>query len=184
MKDLVAQMIPSPHGGLIHPKDPGEPGGKCFAKRWSVTQTDAAVLQALAKGRRVIEIGTGLGVSSASMAEVGASVVTIDIDPWVAETVAPHLPDSVRFELGRDGVGDGERFDLAFIDGLHTPEAVQEDIAFVIGKLDLPAVIALHDAGDENVQQGIEMAGFSPADVAYVPTKAGIALLFVGDRAQ
>ncbi len=48
-------------------------------------------IEALVRGLDVLEIGTGLGVSTEWMARTAHSVVTVDIDPWVWKHVFPYL---------------------------------------------------------------------------------------------
>lgn len=171
-------MVRAPNGGWIHPKDPGEPGGKLSAKRWSVTPNDCVVLRALAAGRRTIEIGTGVGISASALSEVCPSVVTIDVDDWVHEKIAPRLPDNVTCLRSVDAA-EG-RFGFAFIDGLHTAEAVARDIRSVLPLLEEHAIVALHDAEMTEVRAGILAACGESALVGLIGTEAGIAVLFRG----
>src|SRR5438552_5695279 len=105
----------SKHGGYRSLSDPGEPSTGFY--RISVTDTEGAFLAFLAAGKRVLEIGTGLGVSTNYLAMTAREVVTLDIDPWVHTNVWPNLPENVTPSTIA-GVGP---YDLVFIDGAHTP---------------------------------------------------------------
>lgn len=177
MTELRDQMVRSPIGGWIHPKDPGEPGGKLNRKRWSVTPADIGALQVLCRGRRVLEIGTGTGMSAAGMAACAASVVTMDIDPWVRDTIAPHLAGVADFRFGREAVREDEKFDFIFIDGLHQRDSVISDMRWSLEHLDRPGMIVLHDITDPEVQQGLESVGIEPKDVAVIHTECGLCIV-------
>ena len=127
------------NGAVRCPDDPGEPGYGVLSQRISVTPEETRILRALALDRRVLEIGTGLGVSTRAMAETAAMLVTVDCDPWVHEHVV--LPGGV---LRASTVEDYE-VDLVFIDGLHTPDAVRTDIQSALRVLRPRGIIVFHD---------------------------------------
>ena len=60
------KLVPQENGSYTHPADPGEP--TTGTPRLSVTELEADILAALVAGRDVLEIGTGLGVSTRAMA--------------------------------------------------------------------------------------------------------------------
>ena len=135
-------LIQTRVGNFYCPEDPGEAtaGGN---QRRSVTIAEAEALKQWARGQRVIEIGTGLGVSTRAMAETAESVVSVDVDSWCHQFEFPPnvvLTDHVP-------VGD---FTFAFIDGDHHYEAVMKDIASVNAPL-----IALHDCDHPQVVQAL-----------------------------
>lgn len=143
-------------GSWIDDADPGEPStGK---PRWSVTDEEAEILRRLASGLRVLEIGTGLGVSTRAMAETAFSVTTIDVDPWVHANVWPTLGPIVRCRVSIPPIWP-ERFDLAFIDGDHSAEAVTRDIKAVAPLLERNGVIALHDVHYKTVSDAVKAIG-------------------------
>lgn len=133
-------------GSWVHPSDPGEP--RIGKPRLSVTDLEAAILAELVAGLTVLEIGTGLGVSTRAMAETARVVHTVDIDPWVWENVWPDLPENVVPHRSIDTVPE---FSVAFIDGDHSTEAVEADLASVAG---CPLVIA-HDTNSSMVRAGL-----------------------------
>lgn len=128
-------------GSYISPDDPGEriPG----IGRVSITDAEGELLAWFARGCAVLEIGTGLGVSTRWLASTASSVVTTDIAPWVQETIWPTLPTNVR-GLERHEV-EGP-FDLAFIDGGHLPEEFADDMELVERVVGPPGLIVAHDA--------------------------------------
>lgn len=96
-------------------------GGR--AKMWP-PRVEARVLQELALGRsdRVLEIGTGSGYFAALMASLAAEVVSVEIDPALAESARTRLArmgfDNVRVETG-DGANGwrGESYDAVVLTG-------------------------------------------------------------------
>ena len=86
----------------IHPDDP--------AKRVSVSEQEAAILEGLVLDRFVLEVGTGLGVSTMRMTKTAIHILTVDNDPWVY-----RLPIS-GYNIERARFIPFERhFDLAFL---------------------------------------------------------------------
>lgn len=111
-------------GSYMHPDDPGEPTtGK---PRLSVTPQEAALLAEWVEGLSVLEIGTGLGISTKAMAATAREVHTVDVDPWVWETVWPYLPDNV---ITHESTASVPNVDAVFIDGDHSTAAVVSDLA-------------------------------------------------------
>lgn len=147
---MTPPLIPVEGGGYSHPDDPGEPStGRA---RVSIADDEVRILAYLAAGRRVLEIGTGLGVSTKALASQAKTVCTVDIDPWVQETIWPDLPETVR---ARDQVPIGLRFDLVFIDGNHGTDAVRADIAAARAVCVPGGMIVCHDANYGRVAAGL-----------------------------
>jgi SAM-dependent methyltransferase len=131
-------------GNYFCPDDPGE---ECYGrseKRRSVTDDEAAILARYARHERVLEIGTGLGVSTRALAATAALVVTVDTDPWVAEAVVPGLPRNV-LAVGAVPAVPGQPFGVAFIDGCHEYGSVTRDIEAVRSVLRPGGPVFLHD---------------------------------------
>lgn len=62
----------------------------------------------VAAGRRVLDLGTGCGVSAIVAAQAGGQVLAIDIDPWaVAATGANAALNEVTLEARLDDLLDG-----------------------------------------------------------------------------
>lgn len=138
--------------GYFCPDDPGEPFGN---KRWSVSETEARILSELFRNKTILEIGTGLGISTAKMAETAKRVCTIDIDPWVKENVVPGLPTNVSFYSSIGNANVIDEFDGAFIDGLHVYKQVMEDIISVRKMVKKGGIIIFHDYHIDDVYNAI-----------------------------
>ena len=130
-------------GNYECPDDPGEAGYLGWCRRRSVTDEEADILKELCTGQKVLEIGTGLGVSTRAIATTAREVVSIDIDPWCHEF---EFPANVRL---MNEIPD-EPFDLTFIDGNHHYQNVMEDIRKAIGK------IILHDYYLDDVRMAVQ----------------------------
>lgn len=162
------------YGSYTHPDDPGEPATK--SPRISVTEDEAAFLRFLAEGRRVTEIGTGLGVSTRAMAEYASYVFTVDNDPWVQDHVWPALADTptiypckIRPEFYT------EPPDMIFIDGEHKTLDTRDDIDWAL-RVCQWGMIVVHDAHMDTVKQALSFYdGFHTID-----TYHGMAVKYVG----
>lgn len=153
-------------GSLRALDDPGEP--VVAAPRISIAEDEVVELRRLLAGRAVLEIGTGLGVSTRALAAAARRVVTVDVDPWVRAEVWPELA-----RLGVETAADVRSvagIDAAFIDGLHTAEAVEADTraALAAGAL----LLVFHDAQLDEVRAGAARAG-CPFDYI-LPTTWGL----------
>lgn len=126
----------------------GEWGGKsCFAEDYLLLAGIVAQL----KPARVLEIGTSYGLGTAVLASWGASVYTIDIDQGNVRKnlhLLPGLWRKVTFdsrpssEALRGLAGNGDRFQLVFIDGDHSYTQARRDFEM---SLELSSVFVLHD---------------------------------------
>jgi predicted O-methyltransferase YrrM len=152
--------------GRTNPGDPGEPS--TGQRRVSVTEVEAAVLTALCINKRVIEIGTGLGVSTEAIAATASEVVTVDIDPWVQREIVPALEElpNVTCITDRDiAVGP---FDIGFVDGDHREHAVRADVHFM--RRMRCNMIVVHDARDDTVRSALDGMWVT------IPTEYGLAV--------
>ena len=163
------RLVKVPNGWLC-PDDPGEPQG---GKRWSINSVEARVLSELFRNLRVLEIGTGLGVSTKGIAKTALEVHTVDIDEWVEKTVAPELPENCKFY--RDVTRVPRPLDAAFIDGLHTKEQCSKDIVITRKIVKKGGIIVFHDTHIQDVYDAIaesEMYGVE------IKTFAGMAMVW------
>lgn len=176
---IVSGLRRLPYGAWINPSDPGEPGYSDIRQRGSITARECDVLAALAVGRRVLEIGTGLGVSTAALASTAVHVTTVDPDPWVYSTVLPRIREfpNVAFFEDRSEIPPDWHFDLIFVDGAHTAEAVTADGAYAAERVDRPGLVVFHDAKIPAVEEGIESSGID-TELAYgLDTECGLVLV-------
>jgi protein-L-isoaspartate(D-aspartate) O-methyltransferase len=98
----------------------------------------------LRPGERVLEIGAGTGYNAAVMAELGAAVTSVELQPEVAEAARGHLRDA--------GVSLGEEPGSVLVvtgDGAAPPAGPYDRVIFTAGCWSLPdaAVAALADGG-------------------------------------
>lgn len=147
-------LVPAKDGlGYIRSDDPGEPViGK---PRVSITEAEGLILSGLALGKNVLEIGTGLGVSTRALAKYAISVITHDIDPWVQQAIWPELRDAlsnVSFTPHRPEI----RVDVVFIDADHDTAAVRADIEYAETCLGKHGLIIAHDTNYQTVQSALD----------------------------
>lgn len=129
--------------------DPGEP--QHGVPRVGVAQGEEPILAAHARGRRVLEIGTGLGYSTRALASTAGFLVTVDVDPWVQRTIWPTLRDVVCSARWPE---EEEKFGLVFIDAEHSVSAVAEDTRRALARLEPGGMILYHDWGLPEVRLG------------------------------
>jgi hypothetical protein len=123
---------------------------------------EGATLAELARGRRVIEVGSYLGLSTVCLAREAKHVVAVDtFDGRGTPRPRPCL-DAFLANLERYGVRDrvtpvnpdadipGGPFDLAFIDGAHDRASVEADVRLVLPRLAPGGLVAFHDYGGEH----------------------------------
>ena len=164
-------LVPHDTGSFQHPDDPGEP--TTGDPRLSITKLEGQMLAALVAGRRVLEIGTGLGVSTAAMAATAEHVATYDIDAWVHDTIWPGLPDNVVGVKSLEHVG--RAFGAVFIDADHSTEAVARDLSLALQHLGLGGVVIAHDTASPAVREGLaEGYGWH-----WIDTTHGLGVLWV-----
>ena len=163
------------NGSYVAPDDPGEPG--TGRPRISITERESQLLAFLAANKRVLEIGTGLGISTDRLACHALEVWTVDIDPWVHANVFPALHKDVKCFTDRDQIPESEVFDVVFIDGRHTVVDTHVDIEYAQSRCPR-GIIVVHDAGLPEVYEALTYE--FGADWAMVETTHGIAVMFVG----
>jgi hypothetical protein len=136
---MSIKLVKAPSGYKCE-SDPGEPGGD---QRWSVNDNEARLLSELFRNLKVLEIGTGLGVSTRKIAETARAVITVDVDKWVADNVAPDLPSNVRFVSDVNTIQ--VTLDAAFLDGYHGYESTMQNIKDARRIVKKGGLIVLHD---------------------------------------
>ena len=153
--------------------DPGEID-MGSAARGSITVREAAILTDLARGRCVLEIGTGTGFSAQSMITTARSVVSIDIDPYVIEYVFPRL-----FALGIECATEipaNRLFDLVFLEGNHSLSSVVADVERARKVSARGGVMVFHDLSFSGVESGLRQLNLLDA-VERFGTPLGLGML-------
>lgn len=163
------------NGGSICEADPGEVGYPDTPRRGSISERECAILAELARNKMVLEIGTGLGVSTRALASTAYRVDTIDIDPWVIENIHPNVAPARAFTSRADLVA---KYDLAFIDGNHYPTSVVEDVQFAMSVMQDGGLIVLHDSRLKMVKDGWRCLGSIP--MFEIATEFGLGLIVYG----
>ena len=117
-----------------------------------VCPAQAEILAGLAKGKRVLEIGTGSGVSTRAMAKTAIQVATFEVSQRVRDMVWPTLPKNVMpYDRRHEGLRQGGNgFGLVFIDGDHDYPAVVADIKEVAPLMSRYGIWVFHDMQQEN----------------------------------
>jgi len=135
-------------GSYTSQMDPGEPGYRL--KRVSITGEEGAILAALADGKIVLEIGTGLGVSTHYLSSRARLVITLDIDEWVQHTVWPILDRLPNVCCVPDL--PAAYVDMVFIDGCHFPASVLADMQRARTILNPGGLLVFHDVNSSQVR--------------------------------
>lgn len=123
----------------------------------------------LARGKRVLEIGSYCGLSTVCMARTAEHVTAVDYFDG-RDTPAPYMTlDNFKSNIARYGLtGKVEtchpeadiplpEYDFAFIDGAHDYESVARDIERTLAVLKPDGLIAFHDYKHPS-HPGIELA--------------------------
>ena len=95
-------------------------------------------------GDRVLEIGAGTGYNAAVMAELGAAVTTVELQPEVADAAREHLR-----EAGVPAVGEAGSALVVTGDGAVPPDGPYDRVIVTAGCWSLPGAVvdALADGG-------------------------------------
>lgn len=130
----------------------------------SLTAAETAKLRDLAKDGLVLEVGSAYGYSAIQMAQAGAELV-VAIDPHIGENpdsldrmvvnVAVHgLGDRITIWCAKSAAAlpllDSGIFDLVFVDGDHSEDAVAHDIREAWRLLKSGGTLACHDWGEDS----------------------------------
>jgi hypothetical protein len=163
-------------GGYFSPDDPNDIGHWDAVEgeaRGSISDREGEILAALAYRRTVIEIGTGLGVSTGYLASSARRVDTIDPSRWVAERIFPHLRLLGNVVCHSTlGAEIPKPVDLVFIDAVHLAENVAADLGQALALVKPEGLIVMHDWNIDNVKMGC--AGFGGYEVK---TEYGLGLI-------
>ena len=137
---------------------PGD--GPAISTSLTVAETDE--LRRLAAGGDALEIGSAYGYSAVAMALAGARVVAVDPHNWLdslgpltRNVIAYRVVDRVDVRLLDSRialpalVGDGDLFDLVWIDGDHEAHMVAHDVEWARKLLKPTGTLACHDYGED-----------------------------------
>jgi len=149
----------------------------------AVSEAECRRLAELATGNRVLEVGSEYGRSTIALASTATIVHAVDwhrgdpqsgfkdsLPAFLANLGAHGVRDRVIVHLGRfedvAPVLRPQAFDLVFIDGDHSAEAIRRDLGLAIPLLRWRGVAVLHDADQVQVEAaGLAHAQQSNADV-------------------
>lgn len=149
-----------------------------------ISPLEQGVIEAAVPGKRVLEIGTYLGRSTVIALNAGAREV-VSVDPhtlgetWAAflrllsdhsvRNVIPLCMTSAEASLHPAASGD---FDVIFIDGDHSYEAVALDLTLWLPRLVSGGLLLVHDVGYSHVgvDKALEQAGIQPGVVDHIGT--------------
>jgi predicted O-methyltransferase YrrM len=138
----------------------------------SVSIEECRRLAELARGKRVLEVGSYFGRSTVALASTAAIVHTVDVHPaddlglGLATTAGALIENLDRHNLRHKvvvHVGFSQlilpelpraSFDLIFLDAQHQREPVEEDLAAILPLARANAVLAFHDYGVPGVEHG------------------------------
>jgi protein-L-isoaspartate(D-aspartate) O-methyltransferase len=128
-------------------------------------------------GARVLEVGTGSGYQAAVLAELGASVVSVERDPTLSEQAAANL-EAAGYGTVVTEVGDGTQgwppaapYDAILVTaaGPSVPTPLREQLAPDGGRLVIPIgdregqwLTLVERQGDEWTQRPLEPVVFVP----------------------
>lgn len=124
-----------------------------------LTFDEGRELAELARGKRVLEIGSYCGLSTVCLARTAQHVVAVDPHDGRATPIHKNTLAAFKTNLERYGVadkvttivgtmediGDSDRFDLVFIDGAHDAASVEADIAAAWEVLAPGGLLVFHD---------------------------------------
>lgn len=146
-----ASVLPKDDGAWKFPHD---------VEGW-LSYREGKALADLARGKRVLEIGSYCGRSTICMAQTAESVVAIDPFDGSGTPRPRSTADEFRDNIARYGVADRveaihpdgaiprPKFDLAFIDGAHDSDSVQADIDKSLACLKPDGLLVFHDYRSE-----------------------------------
>jgi predicted O-methyltransferase YrrM len=130
----------------------------------SLTEAECRRLAELAEGKVALELGSWLGRSTIALGSTAVRVHAVDwhrgdehtgplgtLTPFLRNITRYGVRDRVVVHVGRleevAPVLGPERFDLVFIDGFHTVDAVRQDIELLLPTVRDGGLLAFHDYG-------------------------------------
>ncbi|MGH2687473.1 MAG: protein-L-isoaspartate(D-aspartate) O-methyltransferase, partial [Actinomycetota bacterium] len=154
------------------------PAGQTISQPYIVAlMTDAARPEAGWRGAQVLEVGTGSGYQAAILAELGASVVSVERHPELSSRAAQRLADA-GYDAVRLVVGDGTRgwpagapYNAVVVTaaGPSVPQPLLEQLAPNGGRLVMPVGTRGHQALTVVERRGDEFVTRTGEAVVFVP---------------
>ena len=149
----------------------------------AVTYAECARLAELARGARVLEVGSYYGRSTVALASVSTAVHAVDpheggpsdatrtLDDFLANLDRYGVRDRVVVHVGRSTqvlpmFRDGG-FSLVFIDAMHQRPDVDVDLVLSARCLEPGGCLALHDYGLDGVQVGDRWEAFGVTEALH-----------------
>ena len=154
------------------------PAGQTISQPYIVAlMTDAARPVAGWRGARALEIGTGSGYQAAILAELGASVVSVERHAELSSHAAQRLADAgydgVRLVVGDGTLGwaAGAPYDAVIVTaaGPSVPQPLLEQLAPDGGKLVMPVGARWHQELTVVERRGAELVSSVREPVVFVP---------------
>lgn len=154
------------------------PAGQTISQPYIVAlMTDAARPVDGWQGRRALEIGTGSGYQAAVLAELGATVISLERHRELSERAARRLADA-GYDDVQLVVGDGTRgwpaaapYDAVIVTaaGPSVPQPLLEQLAPDGGKLVMPVGSRVHQELTVVERRGTELVSSRRDPVVFVP---------------
>jgi len=154
------------------------PAGQTISQPYIVAlMTDAARPVAGWRGARALEIGTGSGYQAAILAELGASVVSVERHAELSSHAAQRLADAgydgVRLVVGDGTLGwaAGAPYDAVIVTaaGPSVPQPLLEQLAPDGGKLVMPVGARWHQELTVVERRGSDLVSTVREPVVFVP---------------
>jgi predicted O-methyltransferase YrrM len=149
--------------------------------RSGIKDDEAEVLRDLARGRRVLEIGSWFGFSTVLMAQVAEMVHAVDwhqgdditrnVAGYKGETLGAMWANLTKYGVRKKvvmHVGSSDAvlplfahrsFDFAFHDSYHSTERVSRDIGLMLPLIKEGSLLAIHDYGRYGVKDAVDALG-------------------------
>lgn len=175
-QNVWGELFDTPYVARSPLDEPDAPFVMPYINGW-LKPEEGRKLAELARGKRVLEVGSYLGLSTVCLARTAESVLAVDPhdgrgtglpQPTAGDfkrNVEVHGVSSrvwtveATFAEAIEGghIDPGPRFDLIYIDGDHARESVEADIALALPLLAPGGVLAFHDY-ESDVDPGVTEA--------------------------
>jgi predicted O-methyltransferase YrrM len=147
----------------------------------SLTEAECRLLSELARDGDALEVGSWFGRSTIALGSSARAVHAVDwhrgddhtgplgtLNPFLRNLARYGVRDRVVVHVGRiedvaPALGD-DRFDVVFVDGYHTSDAVRRDVDLVLRTVREGGKLAFHDYGraEYGVDEVVRELGAEP----------------------